>query len=76
VSAPAATTLVAGLQLQFRIGSSDPWTSAAALTDSSGKASASLTAPATVGAFPFTVMFAADADYNAGSASGPLTIAP
>ncbi|MCX6360482.1 MAG: SBBP repeat-containing protein [Armatimonadetes bacterium] len=44
-------------------------------TDAAGRATVSVT-PATVGAFPFTVDFTADADYNAGSGSGTLTVAP
>jgi hypothetical protein len=44
-------------------------------TDASGKATVSVT-PATAGAHPFTVTFTADADYNAGSGGGTLTVAP
>ena len=44
-------------------------------TDAAGKATLTVS-PATVGAFPFTVDFTADADYNAGSGSGTLTVAP
>ncbi|MCX6358619.1 MAG: SBBP repeat-containing protein [Armatimonadetes bacterium] len=44
-------------------------------SDASGKATVSVT-PASAGAFPFNVTFAADAEYNTGSGSGTLTVAP
>ncbi len=46
-----------------------------ATTDASGKATVSVT-PASAGSYPFTVGFTADAEYNAGTGAGTLTVQP
>ncbi len=46
------------------------------VTDAVGKATVAVTAPAAAGDYPITVGFTADAEYNAGTGAGTLTIAP
>jgi hypothetical protein len=66
-------TPISGKSLRFLCAGTSLDT--AATTDASGRATVTVT-PAAAGAFPFTVTFAADTDYNAGSAAGTLTVAP
>ncbi|MCX6359889.1 MAG: Ig-like domain repeat protein, partial [Armatimonadetes bacterium] len=67
-------TAVAGLQLEFRIGDSGAWTNAAALTDATGKASASLTAPATTGDHTINARWAGSTHYAASSDTATLKV--
>ena len=68
-----ALTPVSGKSLRFQCAGTSLDTTAT--TDASGRATVTVT-PAAAGSFPFTVTFTADADYNGGTASGALTVAP
>ncbi|MCX6361450.1 MAG: hypothetical protein NT029_16725, partial [Armatimonadetes bacterium] len=67
-------TAVAGLRLEFRIGDSGAWTNAAALTDATGKASASLAAPATTGDATINARWAGSTHYAASSDTATLAV--
>jgi hypothetical protein len=81
VSLPAYLQLqskagLAGKQLEFQFNGGS-WTPAAVVTDAVGKATVAVSVtPASAGSYPFTVGFTADAEYNAGTGAGTLTIAP
>ena len=68
------SSAVAGKGIQFKIDAGGTWTDAAASTGADGKATLSVTAPATTGAHTIYVRFQGDADYTASDGSNTLTV--